>query len=317
MSPAFVIVIVVVFVTLTTTTATNRQGVDTETILYLQKYGYLRNSGNNTEEGEIKQAISLFQEYYQIPGDGTLNNYTLYQMRKPQCGLLDILHHEHNTGRKKWAKTHLTWNFHLADVHTLKTTIEQWHIYLTKKSASNKDYLLNTLTHEIGHALGLTHSSRENSIMFAFVTANNNNKIVKLNIEDILTIQQLYGIKTPKLTTTTLSPTSTTTEITTNKPEYVDLCTLQYVDTVLVLHHRIFVTYQRYVWPSGELVLFVNNIVYMIEYPSFKLKEDWPKCLSSLGFPPNALIDTVVNTNRGQTYAIFNSNNVAQKTNVV
>ena len=74
MSPAFVIVIVVVvFVTLTTT-ATNRQGIDTETILYLQKYGYLRKSKNNTqlsfEEGEIKQEISLFQEYYQISGDG-------------------------------------------------------------------------------------------------------------------------------------------------------------------------------------------------------------------------------------------------------
>ena len=61
MSPAFVIV-VVVFVTLTTTTAstiaTNRQGIDTETILYLQKYGYLRKSENNTqlsfEEGELK-----------------------------------------------------------------------------------------------------------------------------------------------------------------------------------------------------------------------------------------------------------------------
>ena len=238
MSPAFVIV-VVVFVTLTTTTAstiaTNRQGIDTETILYLQKYGYLRNSENNTqlsfEEGEIKQAISLFQEYYQILGDGTLNNYTLYQMRKPRCGLPDILHHEHNTGRRKWAKTHLTWNFHLADVNILTTTAfafslwaanssltfqrktlnpdilisyrsgthtyanrkrneeicsssfdgpggvlahafypsnvvnytaeihvdaaEPWHIYLTEKSASNKDYLLNTLMHEIGHALGL------------------------------------------------------------------------------------------------------------------------------------------------------------------
>ena len=130
MSPAFVIVIVVVFVTLTTmttsTTATN-QGVDTETILYLQKYGYLRNSENNTqlsfEEGEIKQAISLFQEYYQILGDGTLNNYTLYQMRKPRCGLPDILHYEHNTGRRKWAKTHLTWNFHLAHLDNYRIRV--------------------------------------------------------------------------------------------------------------------------------------------------------------------------------------------------
>ncbi|KYN19300.1 hypothetical protein ALC57_08368 [Trachymyrmex cornetzi] len=115
------------------------------------------------------------------------------------------------------------------------------------------------------------------------------------------------GIKNPKPTTTTQSPT---TEITTNTPTYVDLCTLQYVDTVLVLHHRIFVTYQRYVWsidinnakydgpyvlnsymdfrpdnfslsaayqrPSGELVLFVHDVVYMVEYPSFKLKEYTP-----------------------------------------
>ena len=83
--------------------------------------------------------------------------------------------------------------------------------------------MLNTLTHEIGHALGLTYSSHEDSIMFAIVTAiNNNNKIVKLNIEDILAIQQLYGIKNPRLTTITQP---STTEITTNKPEYVDLCT--------------------------------------------------------------------------------------------
>ena len=65
--------------------------------------------------------------------------------------------------------------------------------------------------------------------------------------------------------------------------------------------------YQR---PSGEIVLFVNNMIYMVDYPSFKLKEGWPERLSSLGFPTNILIKTVVNTNRGQTYAIFNNNDV-------
>ncbi|KYN17331.1 hypothetical protein ALC57_10386, partial [Trachymyrmex cornetzi] len=59
--------------------------------------------------------------------------------------------------------------------------------------------------------------------------------IAKLNIEDILAIQQLYGIKNSKPTTTTQPPT---TEIITNKPTYVDLCTLQYVDTVLLLEQK-------------------------------------------------------------------------------
>ena len=76
-----------------------------------------------------------------------------------------------------------------------------------RKTTVNKYYLLNTLTYEIGHALGLSHSSREDSIMFAFAGTNNNsNKIVKLNLEDILAIQQLYGIKNPRLTTTTQIP---------------------------------------------------------------------------------------------------------------
>ena len=189
-------------------------------------------------------------------------------------------------------------------------------IYLTEKSASNKDYLLNTLTYEIGHILYYRINTQFAWRLHNFCTAGNNNKIVKLNVEDILAIQQLYGIKNPRLTTTTQPPTSIT-EITTNKPEYIDLCTLQYVDTVLVLCHRIFVTYQRYVWsiniddtkydgphvlntsymnflpdnfslsaayqrPSGEIVLFVNNIVYMVEYPSFKLKEGWPSLESRI-----------------------------------
>ncbi|KAG5310122.1 MMP14 protein, partial [Acromyrmex insinuator] len=183
-----------------------------------------------------------------------------------------------------------------AEIHV--DAAERWHIYLTEKSASNKDYLLNMLTHEIGHALGLTYSSREDSIMFAYVTASKPT-----------TIQ-------PPTSTTTPPPT---TEITSDKSEYIDFCSLQYVDTILVLLHRIFVTYQHdtkydgpyilnsymdflpenfslsaaYQRPSGKLVLFVNNIVYMIEYPSFKLKEGWPKRLSSLGFPPNTFIDTV------------------------
>ncbi|KYN30689.1 Putative matrix metalloproteinase [Trachymyrmex septentrionalis] len=81
-----------------------------------------------------------------------------------------------------------------AEIHV--DSAELWHIYLNEKPAVNKYYLLNTLTYEIGHALGLSHSSREDSIMFAFAgTSNNSNKIVKLNLEVILAIQQLYGIK--------------------------------------------------------------------------------------------------------------------------
>jgi len=67
--------------------------------------------------------------------------------------------------------------------------------------------------------------------------------------------------------------------------------------------------YQR---PSDKIVLFVNNMIYMVNYPSFKLKEDWPKRLTSLGFPANAVINIAINTHRGQTYIILDDNDVMQ-----
>ncbi|XP_018364054.1 PREDICTED: matrix metalloproteinase-14-like [Trachymyrmex cornetzi] len=225
---------------------------------------------------------------------------------------------------------------------------EAWHIYLDGKISFNSERLLHTLTHEIGHSLGLMHSSREDSAMFAF--AKNTNTTVKLNLEDILAIQHLYGSNKPGITTTTTTtttkPPTTITEIPTNKPDKIDLCELQYVDTILILNHRIFVTYQGYAWsinindnkydgpfelntymnflpknfslsaayqrPSGEIVLFINDMVYMVNYPSFKLKEGWQKHLKKLGFPPNVVINTARNTHKGQTYVIFDDNDVAQ-----
>ncbi|XP_070155848.1 collagenase 3-like [Polyergus mexicanus] len=69
---------------------------------------------------------------------------------------------------------------------------EPWHVYLNK-NPSNTHHLLQTLTHEIGHALGLQHSMRNDSIMFPYIPNIKNQFPVKLSIEDILAIQNLYG----------------------------------------------------------------------------------------------------------------------------
>ncbi|KYN27909.1 hypothetical protein ALC57_02684 [Trachymyrmex cornetzi] len=95
-------IIIIVFVTIITTTtrtttstaATNRESIGIEIILYLQKYGYLSNAENNTqlsfEEGEIKQAISLFQEYYQIHGDFNEFTRTVTEADKFNINVLNI-----------------------------------------------------------------------------------------------------------------------------------------------------------------------------------------------------------------------------------
>ncbi|XP_018368692.1 PREDICTED: matrix metalloproteinase-2-like [Trachymyrmex cornetzi] len=273
MSLTFIIVIVFITITTTTTrttastTTTNRESIDTEVNLYLQKYGYLSKAGNNTqlsfEEGELKQAISLFQEYYQIQGEMLADPHTLqttefafslwaansslsFERKTVNPDILISYRNGTHTYADRRRNEEIcassldgpggvlahafcppTVDSYSAEIHI--DSAEPWHIYLTDKSASsNKDYLLNTLIHEIGHALGLMHSSCEESIMFAVVTARNNNRIAKLNIEDILAIQ--HNFMELKIQNQQQPPT---TESTTNTPTYVDLCTLQYVDTVL------------------------------------------------------------------------------------
>ncbi|XP_018405106.1 PREDICTED: 72 kDa type IV collagenase-like [Cyphomyrmex costatus] len=416
MSLAYLVAFVSVTVCASTPTVNNL--VNTEVIEYLQRYGFLNEVDVTThtsiEDEKIKEAIALFQEYYQIPGNGVMNDNTLDQIRKPRCGLPDMPLQEQNTDTVKWKKTHLTWNFHLADAKTLtlakyafsiwtantsltferqtlnpdilisyrggihtyvdsrrkqaicsgffdgpggvlahafaptndpvqNTEIhldvsEPWHIQLNESTPENKQHLLYTLTHEIGHSLGLSHNSRRDSLMFPYAT----NKAVKLSIEDILAIQRLYGKNPIEVPSTRSPPVTTDTRKTSTQK---DLCNLPYVDNVLVLNQRIFVTYQKSMWmiaingkrykvplalndylrflpanvsisaayqrPSGEIVLFANNNIYMIDYPSLKLKNGWPKTHSDLNFPAEMRVNAALVTNRGQTYVIFDGESVA------
>jgi len=58
--------------------------------------------------------------------------------------------------------------------------------------------MLQTLTHEIGHSLGLSHSDQRNSLMAPFYRGYEPN--LSLKEDDILAIQSLYGPYIPKST---------------------------------------------------------------------------------------------------------------------
>ncbi|KAL6263049.1 hypothetical protein P5V15_005846 [Pogonomyrmex californicus] len=179
--------------------------------------------------------------------------------------------------------------------------------------------------------------------MYAFVPSKT--FPVRLSEADFLVIQNLYGLRNKnevlRPATTTVA---TTTIATRDTSDSVDLCALRRVDAVLVLENRMYVAYRHYLWsidlngksyrrsllltdylrflpnnftrlagayrqPSGQLVLFVDDTVYMAEYPSFELV---PKKLKDMNLPPNAKINTVVNTNAGPTFAIYNDEIVVE-----
>ncbi|XP_050464556.1 stromelysin-2-like [Cataglyphis hispanica] len=120
---------------------------------------------------------------------------------------------------------------------------EPWHVLLNK-NPSDKYHLL--LTHDIGHALGLQHSMRNDSVMFPYVPDNELQYPVKLSVEDTLAIQNLYGSRDDgdrsAIPATTAAPVTTvapaTTDVAPTDPSRDDLCALRRIDAALTLSRR-------------------------------------------------------------------------------
>jgi hypothetical protein len=54
---------------------------------YLEQFGYLESNGSSLTE--TNEALIRFQEFYNLPTDGTLNQETLVLISKPRCGVTD------------------------------------------------------------------------------------------------------------------------------------------------------------------------------------------------------------------------------------
>ncbi|XP_070167794.1 stromelysin-2-like [Polyergus mexicanus] len=418
-----------VFLVLATTlvAATAAAPVDSEkaeALRFLRAYGFLKDDGESLSfdnATSLRRALSLFQEYYQLSGNGELDAVTLSLMRKSRCGLADIPDRAYSPIARKWPKTHITWNFQVASEELSRTAeaaialwavnssltfgrdplrpdilisyrtgahtyanrrnigicpatfdgpeealahaffpsgmtdftseihvddSEPWHVYLNK-NPPNTHHLLQTLTHEIGHALDLQHSMRNDSIMFPYIPDIENQFPVKLSIEDILAIQNLYGSHDDGNYPTATPAAPTTMSVAPIDPARADLCALRRVDAALIMNHRLYIANRLNVWSidviekrygrpmtltnyatflpanftrlsaayrrsSGDLALFADDSIYLAEYPSLKLKSGWPRYLHDIGLPRNVKINAAINTHTGRTYAIYDDNKVAE-----
>ncbi|EZA53496.1 Interstitial collagenase [Ooceraea biroi] len=102
------------------------------------------------------------------------------------------------------------------------------HIALTP-NPQNSHHLLQTLVHEIGHSLGLSHTTDENSLMYAYSPAVD--WPVVLGMEDVLAVRNLYDAAKDEPSTvvpaepTVVQTTTTPATTTTASPEPPDPCT--------------------------------------------------------------------------------------------
>ncbi|KPJ00164.1 Matrix metalloproteinase-25 [Papilio xuthus] len=104
--------------------------------------------------------------------------------------------------------------------------------------------------HEIGHALGLSHSNVKSSVMYPHYQV----PVEKLHMDDILGMQELYlkeelpssGESTERASRSSLAPHFTQTA---DSPEedLPDLC-LSHYDTIQAIHDKIYVFEEEWVW---------------------------------------------------------------------
>ncbi|EFN62206.1 Stromelysin-2, partial [Camponotus floridanus] len=156
------------------------------------------------------------------------------------------------------------------EVHVDET--ELWHTTLTRPS-SDRLYLLQTLTHEIDHTLGLTHSMRDDSVMYAYTPSEERRYPHRLSVKDVINVRNLYGSRettnstivdaTPTTAATTTTMTTSTTTTTAAAPpttartvklplapsDTADLCALKRVDGALIMNRRLCIARKRNVWP--------------------------------------------------------------------
>jgi uncharacterized protein (DUF427 family) len=86
---------------------------------YLEQFGYLESNRSLLTETSLtsvshtNEALIRFQEFYNLPADGTLNQETLAFISKPRCGVKGNPT-AYRINYQKWNKTNLKWYFPLA-----------------------------------------------------------------------------------------------------------------------------------------------------------------------------------------------------------
>ena len=98
---------IIITLLLTATTIQADLFSEEEAKQYLIQYGYLENTTYNSLVS-ISEGIRDFQERNILAIDGTLNQETISLMKKPRCGVKDVVNY--SIYPIKWRSTNLTWN---------------------------------------------------------------------------------------------------------------------------------------------------------------------------------------------------------------
>ncbi|XP_018576147.1 stromelysin-1-like, partial [Anoplophora glabripennis] len=185
--------------------------------------------------------------------------------------------------------------------------------------------LLPVLMHEIGHTLGLSHTTNVNAIMYPWFKT-----VYSLGEDDVNGIQFLYGAP---LSTTTYTPTTPILRVESINPPSTTsppprLCDVKKPEKMLITsNHHFYIFNGEVLWvvelknynygpalrissytdiapidfiyqrPNEDLVVISGVYYYIVEFPSFRIRHGYKKVpLTSLGLRDVVKVHGIVNT---------------------
>lgn len=201
---------------------------------------------------------------------------------------------------------------------------EDWY-YGFDIASNGKISLFTVLLHEIGHSLGLAHTSDMYSIMYSFYSG----ETMSLSKDDIADIQQLYSTKQTKIPTAIPNTTA---------PVIHDLCEVKPNKFLITSNQHMYIFHNDLAWvykigdkayrspekiqnylpfssfshiyqrPSGDSMIIIGNSFCIVEFPSLVVKNAYnKKSIQELGLYGGRKINCIFNSYLGKTYILYDN----------
>ncbi|XP_069921052.1 matrilysin isoform X2 [Oryctolagus cuniculus] len=169
------------------------------------------------EVDSLETRLKEMQKFFGLPITGRLNSHLIEIMHKPRCGVPDVTEYSPLPSSPKWTSRVVTYRIvsypfptqNLSPVRVDQIVAKAFNLWSKEIPLHFKRLRLGiadimigfargginflyVATHELGHSLGLDHSSDPNAVMYpTYEHVDSQN--FKLGQDDIEGIQKLYG----------------------------------------------------------------------------------------------------------------------------